>query len=157
MLFTLGVSSFYGVFYLASIGVLGDMPDLQQLENPNTNLASQIISSDGTILGKYYFNDNRTPITFEELSKNMVDALISTEDERFYDHVGIDWKGTLRAFVYLGKRGGASTITQQLAKLLFTGEGSRDVLERINQKIKEYIISIIFIQITLKMKLLHNI
>ena len=141
-IFILGI---FGIFFLfggAALGWYGPMPDLQQLENPNTNLASQIISSDGTILGKYYFNDNRTPITFEELSKNMVDALISTEDERFYDHVGIDWKGTLRAFVYLGKRGGASTITQQLARQIFVGVRSRNKMKTVLQKAQEWVIAI---------------
>ena len=114
LLWAIFIAGIVGIFLLfggAAMGWYGPMPDLQQLENPNTNLASQIISSDGVTLGKYYFDDNRTPITFEELPTNMVNALIATEDERFYDHAGIDWKGTLRAFVYLGKRGGASTIT----------------------------------------------
>ena len=104
------------------------MPDLQQFENPRTNLSTQIISSDGIILGKYYLDDNRTPITYEELPQNMVKALIATEDERFYEHAGIDWKGTLRAFAYLGKRGGASTITQQLARQIFVGVDRKSVV-----------------------------
>ena len=108
-LFLMGVIGIFILFGGAALGLFGRMPDLQQLENPRTNLASQIISSDGEILGKYYLNDNRTPISFEQLPTNMVEALISTEDERFYEHSGIDWKGTLRAFAYLGKRGGAST------------------------------------------------
>tara|TARA_B110000858_G_scaffold66269_1_gene76884 strand:+ start:14807 stop:17134 length:2328 start_codon:yes stop_codon:yes gene_type:complete len=141
-IFILGILGIFFLFGGAALGWYGPMPDLQQLENPNTNLASQIISSDGTILGKYYFNDNRTPITFEELSKNMVDALISTEDERFYDHVGIDWKGTLRAFVYLGKRGGASTITQQLARQIFVGVRSRNKMKTVLQKAQEWVIAI---------------
>ena len=124
------------------MGWYGPMPDLQQLENPNTNLASQIISSDGVTLGKYYFDDNRTPITFEELPTNMVNALIATEDERFYDHAGIDWKGTLRAFVYLGKRGGASTITQQLARQIFVGVRSRNKIKTVLQKAQEWVIAI---------------
>jgi penicillin-binding protein 1A len=118
------------------------MPDLQQLENPNTNLASQIISSDGVTLGKYYFNDNRTPITFEQLPTNMVNALIATEDERFYEHAGIDWRGTLRAFVYLGKRGGASTISQQLARQIFVGVRSRNIVKTVLQKAQEWVIAI---------------
>ena len=118
------------------------MPDLQQLENPRTNLATQIISSDGTILGKYYFDDNRTPIGFDEIPTDMVEALIATEDERFYDHAGIDWRGTLRAFVFLGKRGGASTITQQLARQIFVGVRSRNVLKTIFQKAQEWVIAV---------------
>ena len=118
------------------------MPDLKVLENPKTNLASEILSEEGKTIAKFYFNDNRTPVSFSEFPQHLVDALLATEDIRFYSHSGIDWISTLRAIVKLGKDGGGSTITQQLAKQLFTGEGSRDILERINQKIKEYIISI---------------
>src|SRR6056300_1698714 len=137
-----GLISFFGLFLLAGNGTFREMPEFEQLENPNTNLASQIISSDGEILGKYYFNDNRTPITFEELPSNMVNALIATEDERFYDHAGIDWRGTLRAFAFLGKRGGASTITQQLARQIFVGVRSRNVLKTILQKAQEWVIAV---------------
>ena len=118
------------------------MPDLQQLENPKTNLASQIISSDGAVLGKYYFDDNRTPIGFDEIPTNMVEALIATEDERFYEHSGIDWRGTLRAFVFLGKRGGASTISQQLARQIFVGVRSRNKIKTILQKAQEWLIAV---------------
>ena len=125
------------IFYHASFGGFGDMPDLEVLENPKTNLASEVISSDGKTLGKYYFNDNRTPVTFQELPTHLVDALIATEDIRFYSHSGIDFKRTFGAVLKFGKDGGGSTITQQLAKLLFTGEGSRDIIERLSQKFKE--------------------
>ena len=130
------------IFYYASIGGFGEMPDLEVLENPKTNLASEVLSSDGKTLGKYYFNDNRTPVTFSELPSHLVDALISTEDIRFYSHSGIDFKRTLGAALKFGKDGGGSTITQQLAKLLFTGEGSKDIVERLTQKFKEYIIAV---------------
>tara|TARA_B100000900_G_C20582588_1_gene718178 strand:+ start:165 stop:2498 length:2334 start_codon:yes stop_codon:yes gene_type:complete len=130
------------IFYYASIDGFGKMPDLEILENPKTYLASEIFSSDGKTLGKYYFNDNRTPVTFDELPSHLVDALIATEDIRFYSHSGIDFKRTFAAAVKLGKDGGGSTITQQLAKLLFTGEGSKNSLERLTQKFKEYIIAV---------------
>ena len=126
----------------AAMELFGPMPDLQQLENPRTNLATQIISSNGIILGKYYLDDNRTPISYEELPQNMVQALIATEDERFYEHSGIDWKGTLRAFVFLGKRGGASTITQQLARQIFVGVRSRNKFNAILQKAQEWVIAV---------------
>ena len=141
LILTLGLTSFVGVFVLASKGFFGQMPDLQQLENPKTNLATQIITSDNRIIGKYYFKDNRTPISFEELPQNLIDALIATEDERFYSHSGVDWKSTLRAIYYMGERGGASTITQQLARQLFVGVRSRNILEAIIQKIKEWVLS----------------
>ena len=142
LLFTSGVISIYGVFYLASIGYFGEMPDLRQLENPKTNFASEIISSDNKVLGKYYFNDNRTPIEYEDINPETINALIAIEDERFYSHPGIDLKATLRAIVFLNQRGGASTITQQLARQLFVGVRSRNIFQAITQKIKEWVIAV---------------
>ncbi len=127
-------------FLLASFGLLGSMPSFEDLENPDSNLATEVISSDGVTIGKFY-NENRTPIKYSDLPKHLVDALIATEDERFYQHSGIDFRRTTTAAVSLGTRGGASTITQQLAKLLFHGEGSRFFLFRIVQKAKEWIIA----------------
>ena len=141
-IFLIGVLCLFFLFGGAAFGLFGPMPDLRQLENPRTNLASQIFSSDGEILGKYYLKDNRTPISFEQLPRNMVEALIATEDERFYEHSGIDWRGTLRAFVYMGKRGGASTITQQLARQIFVGVRSRNILKTVLQKAQEWVISV---------------
>ena len=141
-LFTSGVISIYGIFYLASIGYFGEMPDFRQLENPKTNFASEIISSDNKVLGKYYFNDNRTPIEYEDISPETINALIAIEDERFYSHPGIDLKATLRAIVFLNQRGGASTITQQLARQLFVGVRSRNIFQAITQKIKEWVIAV---------------
>ena len=138
----IGLVSFFGLFILAGNGTFGEMPQFEQLENPNTNLATQIISSDGEILGKYYFNDNRTPITYDELPKNLVDALIATEDERFYDHPGIDVRSTLRAIVFLNTRGGSSTISQQLARQLFVGVRSRNIVQAILQKARERVLAI---------------
>ena len=142
LIFLTPISIITFLFYYASIGGFGDMPDLEVLENPKTNLASEIFTSDGKTLAKYYFNDNRTPVTFDELPTHLVDALIATEDIRFYSHSGIDFKRTFGAALKFGKDGGGSTITQQLAKLLFTGEGSKDIIERLTQKFKEYIIAV---------------
>jgi penicillin-binding protein 1A len=130
------------IFGAASPGLLGPMPDFRQLENPKTNLATQIISADDTVLGKFYFNDNRTPISFHEIPTAMIEALVATEDERFYSHSGIDFRGTARAVFYLGKKGGASTITQQLARQLFVGVRSQNTFQAIVQKIKEWVIAI---------------
>ena len=130
------------LFLFASWGLLGEMPDHTRLENPETNLATEIISSDGKTLGKFYFDDNRTPVAYDDLPKNLVDALIATEDIRFYDHSGIDARGTLRAFMQLGAGGGASTISQQLAKQLFTDQVSKNKIERGLQKVREWIIAI---------------
>ncbi|GAA4295589.1 penicillin-binding protein 1A [Aestuariibaculum suncheonense] len=142
MLFTAGVLAVVLIFLLASWGAFGEMPDHTVLENPKTNLATEIISSDGKTLGKFYFNDNRTPVGFDDLPKDLVNALIATEDARFEQHSGVDAIGTLRAVVKLGSGGGASTISQQLAKQLFHGEGSKNIVERILQKVKEWIIAI---------------
>ncbi|NNF20467.1 MAG: penicillin-binding protein [Saprospiraceae bacterium] len=130
------------IFSLASMGALGEMPDHTQLENPETNLATEIISADGVTLGKFYFNDNRTPVGYEELPEHLVDALIATEDTRYHDHAGIDARGTIRAFAFLGKKGGASTISQQLARQLFVGVRSKSILEAITQKVKEWVIAL---------------
>ena len=110
-------------FIFASWGLLGSMPSFEDLENPDSNLATEIISTDGVTIGKFY-NENRTPIKYADLPKHLVDALVATEDERFYQHSGIDGRRTLGAAIRLGSNGGASTLTQQLAKLLFHGEGS---------------------------------
>ena len=139
--FLAGVLGVMLVFLLASWGAFGEMPDHTILENPRTNLASEVISSDGETLAKIYFRDNRTPVGYDELPKHLVDALIATEDVRHHDHAGIDAIGTLRAFVYLGKKGGASTISQQLARQLFVGVASKSTVSRMTQKFKEWVIA----------------
>ena len=128
------------LFFLTSIDVFGDLPTFEELENPENNLATEIISSDGKTLGKYA-TENRTPIKFKDLPDNLVKALVATEDERFYEHSGIDFKGTARAVLKPGS-GGASTLTQQLAKMLFTGKASRNIFLRIGQKMKEWVVAI---------------
>ena len=142
IVFSIGVFSFISIFLAAGLGLLGKMPEFRQLENPKTNLATQIYSSDNTVIGKFYYNDNRTPLYYEEIPKNLIDALIATEDERFYDHSGIDLRSTLRAVAYLGEKGGASTVSQQLARQLFTGVRSRNTLDAVIQKIKEWVIAV---------------
>ena len=141
-LFVAGILIVASIFGSAALGFFGPMPPLEQLENPKTNLATQIISADGEILGKFFYNDNRTPISFDELPPHLVEALVATEDERFYAHSGIDFRGTFRAIAYLGKRGGASTITQQLARQLFVGVRSRNKVQAITQKIKEWVLAV---------------
>ncbi len=129
------------LFLLASFGAFGSLPTFEELESPERNTASEVISIDGKTLGKYAY-ENRTPVKYRDISENLINALIATEDERFYDHSGIDFRSSIRAVVMLGSDGGGSTITQQLAKLLFHGEGSRNIVERILQKVKEYVIAI---------------
>ena len=134
-----GLIFIFLLFLLASFGAFGKLPTFDELENPENNLATEVISSDGKTLGKYY-RENRTPVKFKDLPPNLIQALVATEDERFYSHSGIDIRGTARAVVYLGKRGGASTITQQLARLLFEKRSS-NIFKALIQKIKEWIIA----------------
>lgn len=141
ILFSVGILSVVLLFLLASWGFLGTMPQYEYLENPQTNLATEIISSDGKTLGKFYLDDNRTPVPFDSLPDNLVNALIATEDARFYEHSGIDAFGVLRAVAYLGTKGGASTITQQLARQLFVGVRSKSKFETLKQKAMEWVLA----------------
>jgi len=140
LLYFLGLAAVVFLFWAADRGWLGYMPGFEELENPKTALATEIISADGQTLGKF-FKQNRTPVSYDELSPHLVNALVSTEDERFYDHPGIDFKSTARAVAFMGKKGGGSTITQQLSKLLFH-KRSRNLVKRIIQKIKEMVIAV---------------
>ncbi|UOR00093.1 penicillin-binding protein [Hymenobacter sp. 5317J-9] len=124
VLFGVGVVGL-GLFVLAVSGnflnLFGRMPNLKTLENPRSELASEIYSADGVLLGKY-FRENRTPVEFKELPQNLIDALIATEDVRFEQHSGIDAKSVLRAVtgvLTFSHNGGGSTLTQQVAKVLF--------------------------------------
>jgi penicillin-binding protein 1A len=136
-----GIAFTFLIFFLASLGLFGKLPSFEELENPESNLATEVISIDGKTLGKYY-RENRTPVKFNDLPDNLIHALVATEDERFYEHAGIDMRGTARAFAKLGRDGGASTITQQLAKMLFTKSASRNIFFRVIQKVKEWVIAI---------------
>ena len=135
-----GVLLLFILFLLASWGIFGSLPDISEYENPEKDLATQVISEDGKVIGKF-FKENRTPVQFEDLPDHLVDALVATEDVRFYDHAGIDGRGTVRAFAFLGKKGGASTISQQLARQLFVGVRSRNKFAAVTQKMKEWVIA----------------
>ncbi|MEQ8323456.1 MAG: transglycosylase domain-containing protein [Vicingaceae bacterium] len=125
---------------MAGLGAFGELPSFEELENPNSNLATVVYTADGEILGKYFLQ-NRTSVNFEDLSPDMVKALVATEDERYYEHSGIDMRGLGRAIINLGRSGGASTITQQLSKMLFS-DLPKSKLERVLQKFKEWIIAV---------------
>ena len=137
-----GLSPLLGIAGLVGIALFGALPDTEALANPRTDLATKIYTMDGKVLGSYY-NENRTDARYEDLPQHLVDALISTEDVRYFSHDGVDFYGLGRAIAFMGKRGGGSTITQQLAKLLFTEEyESTSFLERaLLQKPKEWIIA----------------
>ncbi len=125
-----------------NFGLLGKMPSLRELEDPSMLQASELYAEDGTPMGKYYLPDgNRSLVQYKDISPNLVNALIATEDKRFYNHSGIDLKGTFRAVFLLGRKGGGSTITQQLALALFNKRASNKA-ERMLQKLKEWIIAV---------------
>ncbi|TXT32694.1 MAG: penicillin-binding protein 1A, partial [Chitinophagaceae bacterium] len=138
-----GGFAFLFVFLLMlNYGWIGSMPDLDDIENPTASLASQVYAEDGTLMGKYYIED-RINVKYKDISKYAIDALVATEDKRFYDHSGIDGKSLARAVFYLGSEGGASTITMQTAKNLFTENWStKNFILRGLQKIKECIIAV---------------
>jgi len=142
ILFSLPFIVLITVFTLISLGKLGFMPTFEDLENPRLNVASQIITQDSVVLDKLFLpQNNRINIEYEELPPHLVKALIATEDIRFYKHSGVDMRGLMRAVFFLGKRGGASTISQQLAKQLFH-ERSTNLLERVWQKLNEWVIAV---------------
>ena len=139
ILVIIGVLAALSMIGLAAVGAFGPLPSFAEIENPKSNLASQVITYDGKVLGKFY-KDNRTHTDYEDLSPHLINALVATEDERFYEHSGIDFRGLARAIAFLGTAGGGSTITQQLAKQLFH-EPARNIWERIPQKFKEWVIA----------------
>ena len=139
----LGVIGVGVLFYALSFA---DLPSFEELENPKNNLASEVYASNGEVLGRYFI-ENRIPVDFDQISDHVIDALIATEDERYMNHSGIDFWGLGRAgvkTVLLGdsSAGGASTITQQLAKNLFTDDPSSSFTKRVIQKLKEWIIAV---------------
>ncbi len=138
-----GFGSFVLLILMIMLGVFGKLPSLKELENPTILQSSEVYATDGTLMRKYYSErGNRSVVSYRDISKHVIDALVATEDERFYDHSGIDFKRTLSAIVFMGSRGGGSTITQQLALNLFNGERASNPLKRGIQKLKEYVISI---------------
>lgn len=136
-------TAFTAIWY----GWIGYMPDIEDLQNPISRYASQIYSVDGKILGTYNINrENRVHVDFENMSPHIVNALVATEDERFYEHSGIDFIALSRAIVkrgLLGQKsaGGGSTITQQLAKQLYSAT-ARSTTERLLQKPIEWVIAV---------------
>src|SRR5215203_6315035 len=143
IIFLSGLGVFAMVIMLCMLGAFGKMPSLKELENPSILQSSEVFATDGTLMGKYYRErGNRSNVAYKDISKHVIDALVATEDERFYNHSGIDVRSTMRASFLLGKEGGGSTITQQLALNLFNGDRASNPLTRIIQKLKEYIIAI---------------
>ncbi len=137
-----GLAAFIILLLLANWGVFGKMPSIAELENPSILQASEVYAVDGTLMGKYYTErGNRSNVKYSDISSHVINALIATEDERFYSHSGIDGKSTMRAILTLGGQGGGSTITQQLALNLFNERASNRAV-RVIQKLKEWIIAV---------------
>lgn len=139
-IFALGLASIILIFWLITKGALGYLPPLDELQNPKNKFATEVISSDMQLLGRYYRQENRVGVSYEDISPNMINALIATEDARYYNHTGIDFKSLLRAIIKMGKAGGGSTITQQLAKQLWSPRAN-NIFERALQKPIEWVIA----------------
>ncbi|MFA5046451.1 MAG: transglycosylase domain-containing protein [Paludibacter sp.] len=147
LLFTFGFICVVLIFIFISIGWIGYLPPIDELQNPKNKYATEIYTSDMQVLGHYYYNkDNRVGVHYAEISENVVNALVATEDVRFYDHSGIDGKALIRAIIFTGilqhsSSGGGSTITQQLAKQLYSPQAD-NIIERALQKPIEWVISV---------------
>ena len=145
ILFVLGTGV---AFYAISEGWIGYMPPIEDLQNPINRFATQIYSSDGKLMGTWNYNrENRVMVDYTKLSPHLVEALVATEDVRFYEHSGIDFYALGRAIIkrgLMGKKsaGGGSTITQQLAKQVWTTERAQTTLERVLQKPIEWVIAV---------------
>lgn len=150
----LGLPMYFVCVSVDLFGLFGGMPNIHEIENPKNDLSSELISADGVSLGRY-FRYNRSQVSYEELSPDLINTLIISEDHRFREHSGMDFKSLLRAVVgavTFNNQGGGSTLTQQLAKILFTQNASRsldghiakmgDLPARLVQKNKEWIISV---------------
>ena len=144
-LYAAGVLFVFLLFFSIAQGWLGFMPTFEDLENPESLFASEVISSDGLVLGKF-FKENRSSVKYEELSPVLIKALVATEDVRFYEHSGIDARGLVRVLKGIvtgdSNSGGGSTISQQLAKMLFPRDNLSNKLELIIRKLKEWVIAV---------------
>ena len=129
------------ILLLVGLEAFGKLPSTEEIVNPKSYLATEVLSSDGNQIGTF-FHENRVHVEYNDLPSNLIEALIATEDERFLEHSGIDFRSLTRAFVTLGSNGGGSTITQQLAKLMFTPDPARGFILRVLQKLKEWVIAL---------------
>ncbi len=126
-IFLFGILAFFLLFILVRLSIFGHLPDAEELENPSNNLTTQVFVGEDSLFTEYYLEDRRYT-DFDSISENVINALISTEDERFYDHSGIDFKALMRSLsgiLTFSQKGGGSTISQQLAKNLFPRENTR--------------------------------
>lgn len=141
LIFAVGLALVVFFFVGIAKGWFGYMPPLEDLQNPKNKYASEVFSNDAVSLGRYYRTENRVSVNYEEISPYVINALVATEDARFYSHSGIDSKGFVRALLTLGKAGGGSTITQQLSKQLYSPTAG-STFERLLQKPNEWVIAV---------------
>ncbi len=139
-LFAAGILLVVLIFWMITKGWLGYLPPLDELQNPKNKYATEIYSADMQVLGSYYRTENRVEVAYTDISPNMINALLATEDARFYSHPGIDAKGLMRAIIFMGRRGGGSTLTQQLSKQLYSPTAD-NIFERAMQKPIEWVIA----------------
>ena len=139
-LFVVGILLIVLIFWFITEGWLGYLPPLDELQNPKNKYATEVYSSDMQVLGSYYRSENRVGVQYADISPYMIDALVATEDARFYQHSGIDSKALFRAVLMLGKAGGGSTLTQQLSKQLYSPKAN-NIFERALQKPIEWVIA----------------
>lgn len=141
-----GIIGVFVFFWLISAGKSGFMPTFEELENPNNRFASEVYFADGPIMNRYFEKENRKYIEYREIPQSVIDALIATEDVRFYDHSGVDVRGLFRVAKGLltanTSAGGGSTISQQLAKMLFPRESDLNVFELAIRKFREWVIAV---------------
>ncbi|MEK7718740.1 MAG: biosynthetic peptidoglycan transglycosylase, partial [Bacteroidota bacterium] len=144
--FAAGVLAIVILFALIGNGKLGYMPTLTELENIESSLASEVYTADSLVMRRYYYKENRTFTSFDAISPNVIHALIATEDERFYSHPGIDLRGLFRVFKGIAtgdqSAGGGSTLSQQLAKMLFPREDITNKFQLAVRKLREWVIAV---------------
>ncbi len=140
LLFFIGVAAVVLLFVMISKGWLGYLPPLDELQNPRNKYATELYSSDMQVIGRYYINENRVEVKYADISPNVINALIATEDVRFYEHSGIDFFALFRTAIKLGRAGGGSTLTQQLSKQLYSPHADNKI-ERAMQKPIEWVIA----------------
>ena len=145
--FAAAVLSIVLVFVLISSGVIGYLPDIEELKNPKNKFATELYTADGEMFGRFFYGkDNRVAVEYDEISPYVVQALVATEDVRYYNHSGIDFKALVRSIVFrvlLGQKnaGGGSTISQQLAKQLYSPV-AENIVQRALQKPIEWVIAV---------------
>lgn len=147
LLFVTCILTIVAIFWMITKGWLGYLPEIDELQNPKNKYATEVYSSDMQLLGRYFYSkDNRVGVHYNDISPNVINALIATEDVRFVDHSGIDGRALMRvlvktAFLQQKNAGGGSTLTQQLAKQLYSPKAN-NVFERALQKPNEWVIAV---------------